>query len=75
MAKDIFHNIVMESLIADGWDITHDGYKLLTELLKDALSIDIGAEKLITATRKTEKIAVESDRRCGKEFFGRFPYL
>jgi XisH protein len=59
MAKDIFHNIVVESLIADGWDITHDGYKLLTELLKDALTIDIGAEKLITATKQTEKIAVE----------------
>ncbi len=59
MAKDIFHNIVKESLIADGWLITHDGYRLLTELLKDALIIDVGAEKFITATRNIEKIPVE----------------
>jgi XisH protein len=59
MAKDVFHSIVIESLVQDGWEITHDGYKLLTELLKDSLSIDIGAEKIITATKATEKIAVE----------------
>jgi hypothetical protein len=59
MAKDIFHNIVIESLKADGWEITHDTYKLMTELLKDALSVDIGAEKLIVATREKEKIAVK----------------
>ncbi len=65
MAKDIFHEIVKDSLIAEGWEITHDSYRLMTKLLKDPLSVDLGAEKLITATRETERIAVESDRRCG----------
>jgi XisH protein len=59
MAKDIFHEIVKESLIAEGWEITHDSYRLLTELLKDALNVDIAAQKLIIATKQTEKIAVE----------------
>jgi hypothetical protein len=59
MAKDIFHESVKEALIKDSWEITHDGFRLLTELLKDPLTIDIGAEKLIAATKNTEKIAVE----------------
>lgn len=58
MARDIFHQAVREALEADGWLITHDGYRL-TELLKDALVIDLGAEKLITAERGPERIAVE----------------
>ncbi len=59
MEKDIFHDIVKESLVADGWTVTHNGYRLLTELLKDALVVDIGAEKFITATKGVKKIAVE----------------
>ena len=58
-AKDLFHQIVKDCLEADGWIVTHDGYRLATELLKDALSVDFGAEKLITAERASEKIAVE----------------
>ncbi len=59
MAHDVFHNIVRIALEKDGWLITHDGYRLFTHLLKDALTIDLAAEKLITAERGTEKIAVE----------------
>jgi XisH protein len=55
VAKDIFHDIVKESLVTDGWQITHDGYRLLTDLLKDALIVDIGAEKFISATKNTKK--------------------
>jgi hypothetical protein len=58
-AKDVFHEIVRECLQTDGWTITHDGYRLATELLKDALSVDFGAEKIITAERGPDKIAVE----------------
>lgn len=58
-AKDLFHQIVKDCLETDGWIVTHDGYRLATELLKDAVSIDFGAEKLITAERASEKIAVE----------------
>jgi XisH protein len=28
MAKDIFHEIVKEALIKDGWTITHDPYQV-----------------------------------------------
>lgn len=37
----------------------YEGYRLMTDLLKDALTIDIGAEKLIIAEKGIEKIAVE----------------
>lgn len=46
MAKDIYHNLVKEALIADGWTITADPYRL------DWIpkwQIDLGAEKLIGA--------------------------
>jgi hypothetical protein len=59
MAKDIFHDVVRQALESDGWRITHDGYRLMTDLLKDALTIDLGAERLITAEKGSEKIAVE----------------
>ena len=59
MAKDIFHEIVRQVLEADGWQITHDGYRLVTELLKDALTIDLGAEKLLVAEKGLDRIAVE----------------
>lgn len=59
MAKDNFHEAVVSVLLNDGWTITHEGYRLMTDLLKDALTIDIGAEKLIIAEKGVEKIAVE----------------
>ncbi|WP_041258396.1 element excision factor XisH family protein [Fibrella aestuarina] len=59
MAKDMFHEAVRVALEADGWRITHDGYRLVTDLLKDALTVDLGAEKLITAEKGLHKIAVE----------------
>lgn len=62
MARDIFHDVVRQVLETDGWQITHDGYRLITELLKDALTVDLGAEKLITAEKGVERIAVEVAR-------------
>jgi hypothetical protein len=59
MAKDIFHQTVKEALEKDGWLITHDPYKLKTDLLDDALEIDFGAERLIAAQKGKEKIAIE----------------
>jgi hypothetical protein len=29
MAKDIYHNLVREALLANGWQITHDPYKIM----------------------------------------------
>lgn len=62
MAKDIFHLAVHSALQKDGWVITHDPYEIKTDLLElfdTRMKIDLGAEKLIAATKGSEKIAVE----------------
>jgi XisH protein len=61
MAKDLYHQVVRTALENDGWRVTHDPYFL--EAKPHKLKIDLGAERLIAAERKTtnslEKIAVE----------------
>jgi hypothetical protein len=56
-AKDIFHNSVKVALIKDGWQISHDPYSL--KVGRKDLFIDLGAKKLISAEKGSEKIAVE----------------
>ena len=56
-AKDIYHDTVKKALIKDGWTITHDPLRLGWGT--DLLYVDLGAERLLTATKKDEKIAVE----------------
>lgn len=56
-AKDIYHDTVKKALIKDGWTITHDPLRLRWGT--DLLYVDLGAERLLTATKKDEKIAVE----------------
>ena len=63
-AKDIYHDCVKNALIKDGWNITHDPFKL--EIGKKDLYIDLGAAQLIAATKTEQKIAVEI-----KSFIGR----
>ncbi len=56
-AKDFYHDTVKLALIKDGW-IVDD--KSLTYLIgKRPAIIDLAAEKLIVAKKKTQKIAVE----------------
>jgi hypothetical protein len=76
-AKDIYHEVVKNALIKDGWQITHD--PLLIRLTKKKLYVDLGAERLIAAERNTEKIAVEiksftrpSDMKDLEEALGQF---
>ncbi|NJN35150.1 MAG: hypothetical protein HC817_13750, partial [Saprospiraceae bacterium] len=57
MAKDIFHEIVKEALIKDGWTITDDPLTLLTKP-EGGISTDLGAEKIIVAEKDLIKIAV-----------------
>lgn len=64
MAKDMIHNAVKHALIKDGWTITDDPLALTYEELRTF--VDLGAERLIGATRNDEKIAVEI-----KSFIGR----
>lgn len=56
-AKDIYHDTVKKALIKDGWTITHDPLRLRWGT--DLLYVDLGAERLLTATKKNQKIAVE----------------
>ena len=63
-AKDIYHDCVKNALIKDGWNITHDPFKL--EIGKKDLYIDLGATQLLAATKTEQKIAVEI-----KSFIGR----
>ncbi len=56
--KDIYHDIVKEALIKDGWTVTHDPFTLLSKK-EGGLQTDLGAEKIITAEKGLKKIAVE----------------
>jgi hypothetical protein len=56
-AKDIYHNTVKQALQKDGWQITHDPFPL--QIGKKRLSADLGAERLISAEKGTQKIVVE----------------
>lgn len=56
-AKDIYHELVHRLLIADGWRITHDPYRIVVG--RKNLFVDLGAEKIIAADRDDKHIAVE----------------
>lgn len=56
-AKDLFHQLVITALEREGWIVTHDPYHI--DLGFVDLYIDLGAERLIAATKDDEKIAVE----------------
>ena len=63
-ARDIYPNTVKSALQKDGWTITHDPFPL--QIGKKRLSADLGAERLISAEKGTQKIVVEV-----KSFVGR----
>ena len=65
-AKDLYHDVVKAALIKDGWTITDDPFSL--EVGGRDLFVDFGAEKLLIAQRKNQKIAVEV-----KSFIGASP--
>ena len=57
MAKDLFHDVVKEALLIEGWQITHDPFPVAYGDVQ--MQIDLGAERLLAAERGAEKIAVE----------------
>jgi len=57
MARDFYHEIFRKALLADGWIITDDPYKVRVGRI--GYEIDFGAEKLIAAVKGNKKIAVE----------------
>ncbi|WP_369817789.1 element excision factor XisH family protein [Planktothricoides sp. SR001] len=63
-AKDIYHDAVRNALIKEGWTITDD--PLILSIGKRDLFVDLGAEKLITAEKDHQKIAVTIKSFIGK---------
>jgi XisH protein len=57
VARDLFHQVVKDALIKDGWNITHD--PLPVDYGDVQMQIDLGAERLLAATKDAETIAVE----------------
>lgn len=57
MARDIIHNLIKESLINDGWEITHDPYPV--KIGGFDMEIDLAAENILAAERENQKIAIE----------------
>ncbi len=55
--RDIYHTIVVNALVKEGWTITHD--PLVIPYGRQNLFVDLGAEKLIAAERAGQQIAVE----------------
>ncbi|MEN0006278.1 MAG: element excision factor XisH family protein [Bacteroidota bacterium] len=57
MARDKYHSTVVEALEKEGWIITDD--PLYLDIVTTTLEVDLGAERLIAATKGSEKIAIE----------------
>ncbi len=55
--RDKFHNAVKHGLEKDGWTITDDPLRIRSGRVD--MQIDLGAERLLAATKGNEKIAVE----------------
>lgn len=70
-AKDRFHEAVKVALQKDGWTITDDPLTIPIERLSN-LYIDFGAQKLLIAERKGQKIAVEVKSFLGASTLSEF---
>jgi len=57
VARDLFHQVVKDALTKDGWNITHDPFPV--DYGDVQMQIDLGAERLLGATKDAETIAVE----------------
>jgi XisH protein len=57
MAKDTFHDLVRESLEAEGWIITDDPLNFTFGEVN--FQVDLAAERIIAAQKDNQKIAVE----------------
>jgi hypothetical protein len=57
VAKDLFHQVVKDALIKDGWEITHDPFPV--DYGDVQMQIDLGAERLLAARKDSETIAIE----------------
>jgi hypothetical protein len=70
MAKDVFHDVVKQALIKDGWEITDDPYRLSVGGVE--MAIDLGATLIGAAQQDGTKIAVEVKSFIGKSSISEF---
>ncbi|UOG91090.1 MAG: XisH family protein [Candidatus Thiothrix sulfatifontis] len=56
-ARDIYHDSVKHALEKGGWNVTDDPFLLRAGAI--SMYVDLGAERLLAATKNEEKIAVE----------------
>ncbi|MEY4937450.1 MAG: hypothetical protein RIS64_3809 [Bacteroidota bacterium] len=56
--KDLYHSVVRECLEKAGWKITHDPY-IIKRTSRKPYEVDLAAERIITAEKGSERIAVE----------------
>ena len=67
MAKDIIHDAVKNALIKDGWQITHDPFRMEYEEIE--VFADLAAERSpIVAEKEGQKIVVEIKTFAGRSF-------
>lgn len=69
-ARDALHNVVLNALDHEDWDITDD--PLYFRIGGDPYYIDIGAEKIIAAEKSGRKIAIEVKSFLGASFAADF---
>ncbi len=55
--RDNIHNHIKKALENEGWTTTHDPYPL--KIGRKSAEIDLGAERILAATKDNEKIAIE----------------
>lgn len=58
MARDIYHEHVRTALEKNGWTVTHDPLRV-EQRKRQAIQIDLGAERLPGTEQDNQKIAVE----------------
>ena len=67
MAKDIIHDAVKNALIKDGWQITHDPFRMEYEEIE--VFADLAAERSpIVAEKEGQKMVVEIKTFAGRSF-------
>lgn len=59
MAKDYYHELVRDPLVADGWTIVSDPFRITTVPKREYVEVDLSVEKLIGARKDALEIAVE----------------
>ena len=69
-ALDIYHNEAKHALLNDGWTITDDPFTIRYGDVD--MYADLGAERLIAATKDTEKIVVEVKSFVGDSLVSEF---